>query len=71
MHRAEHDPDNRAISCIPAGPHDDEASAISDVVFILQGDTGWTIQLVGRYHDTFHHDDGAWKIHQRVAKFVQ
>ena len=34
--------------------NDDEATAISDVVFILLGDDGWTIQLVGRYHDTLH-----------------
>jgi hypothetical protein len=28
------------------------------------------IQLVGRYHDTLHHDDGTWRFHCRVAKFV-
>ena len=50
--------------------NDHEASAISDVVFILQGDSGWAIQLVGRYHDTLHHDDGTWRIHRRVAEFV-
>lgn len=49
---------------------DHEASAISDVVFILQGDAGWAIQLVGRYHDTLHHDDGTWRFHSRVAEFV-
>jgi len=47
-----------------------EASAISDVVFIRQGDAGWAIQLVGRYHDTLHHDDGTWRFHSRVAEFV-
>ncbi len=46
-----------------------EASAISDIVFILKGDAGWAIQLVGRYHDTFHHDDGAWRLHRREARF--
>jgi hypothetical protein len=50
--------------------NDHEASAFSDVVFILQGDSGWAIQLVGRYHDTLHHDDGAWRFHRRVAEFV-
>ena len=35
---------------------DTEATAISDVVFLLLGDSGWTIQLVGRYHDILHHD---------------
>ena len=47
-----------------------EASAISDVVFILQGDSGWAIQLVGRYQDTLHHDDGSWRFHLRAATFV-
>jgi hypothetical protein len=50
--------------------NDHEASAISDVVFILQGDRGWAIQLVGRYHDTLHHDDGTWRFHHRRATFV-
>lgn len=48
----------------------DEANAISDVIFLLQGDSGWTIQLVGRYHDMLHHDDGTWRFHRRTAKFV-
>jgi ketosteroid isomerase-like protein len=47
----------------------DEATAVSDVVFILQGKSGWAIQLVGRYHDTFHHDGGSWRFHRRVAAF--
>ena len=34
--------------------NDHEATAVSDVVFILQGDAGWAIQVVGRYQDTFH-----------------
>jgi len=49
---------------------DHEAHAISDVVFVLQGDSGWTIQLVGRYEDTLHRDGGVWRIHHRVATFV-
>ena len=53
--------------------NDDEANAISDVIFVLQGDSGWAIQLVGRYRDTLHHDadnDGAWRFHRRAAEFV-
>jgi hypothetical protein len=49
---------------------DEEATAISDVVFILQGDSGWKVQLVGRYRDTLHHDDGVWRFHRRAAEFV-
>ena len=47
-----------------------EATAISDVIFLLQGDAGWAIQVVGRYEDTLHHDDGTWRFHRRAATFV-
>ena len=48
-----------------------EATAVSDVVFLLLGDSGWSVQLVGRYHDTLHHDgDGTWRFHHRAATFV-
>jgi hypothetical protein len=47
-----------------------EATAISDVVFIRQGRDGWAIQLVGRYHDTLHHDGETWRFHKRVANFI-
>lgn len=50
--------------------NDHEANAISDVIFILQGDSGWAIQLVGRYQDTLHHDEGTWRFHHRAATFV-
>jgi hypothetical protein len=50
--------------------NDHEANATSDVIFILQGDSGWAIQLVGRYQDTLHHDHDTWRFHQRSATFV-
>ena len=49
---------------------DEEASAVSDMVFLLMGDGGWSVQLVGRYHDVLHHDDGTWRFHHRRAEFV-
>ena len=49
--------------------NDQEAKATSDVVFLLKGDSGWAIQLVGRYQDTLHHDDGTWRFHRRTATF--
>jgi hypothetical protein len=49
---------------------DDRAAAVSDVVFILLGDAGWAIQLVGRYHDVLHRRDGTWRFHRRTATFV-
>jgi SnoaL-like domain len=48
---------------------DSEATAISDVVFLQLGDSGWAVQLVGRYHDTLHQDDGTWRFHHRAATF--
>jgi uncharacterized protein (TIGR02246 family) len=50
--------------------NDQEATAVSDVVFLLLGQTGWSIQVVGRYHDVLHEVDGTWKFHQRAAAFV-
>ena len=50
---------------------DEEAHAISDFVFILKGEAGWAVQVVGRYHDVLHCEDGRWRFHRRVAEFVQ
>ena len=50
-----------------------EATAVSDVVFILLGEKGWTIQLVGRYHDVLRRDGGdgrTWRFKRRTATFV-
>lgn len=49
---------------------DHEAVAVSDVIFLLQGDAGWAVQVVGRYHDTLHRDDAGWRFHRRAAEFV-
>jgi hypothetical protein len=51
--------------------NDREASAVSDVVFLLKGDAGWAVQLVGRYDDTLHNDGGTWRFHRRRASFVE
>ena len=48
---------------------DDAATAVSDVIFILKGREGWSVQLVGRYHDDLHRHDGNWRFHRRVAQF--
>ncbi len=50
--------------------NDHEAQATSDVIFLLQGDAGWAVQVVGRYHDTLHCTDGTWRFHRRTAEFV-
>jgi hypothetical protein len=49
---------------------ENEARASSDVIFILKGEDGWSIELVGRYHDVLHKADGAWRFHRRTAAFV-
>jgi hypothetical protein len=49
----------------------EEASATSDFVFILKGETGWAVQVVGRYHDVLHCQGDRWRFHSRVAEFVQ
>jgi hypothetical protein len=52
---------------------DHTASSVSDLVFILLGDAGWAVQLVGRYRDTFCRDDDRadrWLFHRREAEFV-
>ena len=45
---------------------DQEATAVSDVVLIVEGDSGWAVQFVARYTDTLHCTDGAWKFHRRT-----
>ena len=50
--------------------NDHEATAMSDVLFLFLGDEGWSIRLVGRYHDTLHHQDGSWRFHHRAATWL-
>jgi len=47
-----------------------EATAVSDVIFLLLGDSGWGIEIVGRYNDTLHCDGGTWRFNRRSASFV-
>ncbi|GIU86506.1 MAG: hypothetical protein KatS3mg009_1021 [Acidimicrobiia bacterium] len=48
-----------------------EAHAVSDVVFLLRRDRGWSVEVVGRYHDTLHRAaDGTWRFHHRRAEFA-
>ncbi len=49
---------------------DDTASAVSDVVFLLHGDAGWAVQLVGRYHDELRREGEHWRFSHRRAEFV-
>ena len=48
----------------------EEAMAVSDFVFLLRGESGWKVQLVGRYHDTLHATDDGWRFHRREGDFT-
>ena len=50
---------------------DDEARATSDVVFLLLGDAGWSVQVVGRYEDVLRREGDTWRFARRDAEFVQ
>ena len=49
---------------------DDEVGATSDVAFLLKGDSGWAVRMVGRYEDVLRRDQDAWRFHSRSAEFV-
>lgn len=49
---------------------ENEVHATSDVVFLLKGESGWAVRLVGRYEDVLHRDGTAWLFHSRVADFA-
>jgi len=49
---------------------DHQAAATSDLIFLVKGEAGWSIALVGRYHDTLHRDGDTWRFHRRTAEFV-
>jgi ketosteroid isomerase-like protein len=48
----------------------DEATAISDLVFLVKADASWSVQMVGRYRDTLHRDGGRWQFHRRELRPV-
>ena len=48
----------------------DEASAVSDFVFMVPADSGWRVMLIGRYNDTLHRDGERWRFHRREGSFI-
>jgi hypothetical protein len=58
------------LNTLVTGWTDTEATATSDVVFLVRGESGWMVVLVGRYRDTLHRDGDAWRFHHRTADFV-
>jgi hypothetical protein len=49
---------------------DHQAHATSDFVFLLRGEEGWGVQIVGRYHDVLRRDGDQWRFYRRGAEFV-
>jgi SnoaL-like domain len=47
-----------------------EAHATSDFVFLLSGEEGWAVQIVGRYHDLLRRDGDRWRFYRREAEFI-
>jgi hypothetical protein len=50
---------------------DHEAHATSDFVFVLKGEPGWSVQIVGRYHDVLRRDGDRWLFQRRAAEFIR
>ncbi|MFE7418245.1 nuclear transport factor 2 family protein [Rhodococcus sp. NPDC057529] len=48
---------------------DQRAIAISDFVFLVYGDSGWSVAAIGRYHDVFHEAGGGdWRLGHRAVR---
>jgi hypothetical protein len=58
------------LNTLVTGWDEHEARAVSDVVFLLKRDTGWSVELIGRYDDTLHRDGTTWRFHRRAASFL-
>jgi ketosteroid isomerase-like protein len=50
--------------------NDEEARATTDVVFLAQGDNGWSVQIVARYHDVFRPAGGKWLLSRRADEYI-
>ncbi|WP_433526218.1 nuclear transport factor 2 family protein [Nocardia pseudovaccinii] len=48
----------------------DEASAVSDFVFVQRGESGWAVGVVGQYEDILHRTEDGWRFKSRKTSFV-
>lgn len=46
------------------------ADAVSDLVFLTHGGSGWSVSLVGRYADRLRLDGGRWRFASRTLSFT-
>lgn len=50
---------------------EDEATAVSDFVFLQRGSSGWAVPVTGRYHDSFRRsEDGSWQLYLKTVTYV-
>jgi ketosteroid isomerase-like protein len=49
---------------------DDEATAVSDLVFVQRGKDGWSIEMVGRYLDTLRREGATWRFTHRALTTI-
>jgi ketosteroid isomerase-like protein len=49
---------------------DHQARATTDVVFIAQGEAGWSVQIVARYYDEFRQVGGGWLFSRRADEYI-
>jgi hypothetical protein len=49
----------------------EQATAVSDFVFMIRTEPGWQVALVGRYRDMLHRTDAGWRFHRREADFTR
>jgi ketosteroid isomerase-like protein len=48
----------------------EQARATTDVVYLAQGESGWAVQIVARYHDEFRPVDGKWLLSRRSDEYI-
>jgi uncharacterized protein (TIGR02246 family) len=49
---------------------DETASAVSDLLVLGKGESGWAIRLVGRYRDQLRQTEKGWRFAVRTLEFV-
>jgi uncharacterized protein (TIGR02246 family) len=58
------------VNIVITGWDEQEARATTDVVFLALGDSGWSVQIVARYHDVFRPAGGRWLLRRRADEYV-
>jgi uncharacterized protein (TIGR02246 family) len=59
------------VNTIVTATGEESATATSDLLVLVKGESGWAVQLVGRYEDELRRDDGTWRFAARRLTFVE